>query len=184
MTITVNGKRVDVATVLNNISDSVKNNERELSKEKLMSDTIIGGSFDNLEDNREIAATSQSEEEYVPSDKALFKKSLKEKYYSQKKLKFKKDGLYVIKAKNVPGLKFNKRIYKVVQIVWCLNDTVDLSSIVVKQVYGPDKFLSCLSQSDCQMLHIKYEPGLQIMSMYLNWMVYNKSNSDNLLKIK
>ena len=109
-----------------------------------------------------------SDSQYVKSD---LKRRIKEEYYKRKKLKFRRGELYVIKHFISPNIRYDKRIYECKQIVWCMESTI-LCGVVVKQIYGSNYSSAFLNSLDCENLHVKYEPGLQIISMFHDWRKY------------
>jgi hypothetical protein len=40
-----------------------------------------------------------------------------------------------------------------------------MNSLIVKKLSGPEEKIYSLTPYDCKRLHIKFQPGLQIMSM-------------------
>lgn len=102
------------------------------------------------------------------SDKHVAKSNAKEEL-PDKKRKFKIGKLYTLKSKTKVADHRVTRTYQLKQIVWTMCD-VQINGLVVKQVAGPDNHATAfLSINDCKNLHVKYEAGLQILPMSLNW---------------
>jgi hypothetical protein len=110
----------------------------------------------NTEENESIDRFFQTKTE--------FKHKAKEKV----KRKFVVGELISLKTKSKCGSKEVIKGYKVIKFFYTIND-IETNAVVVKQIYGPQSQIYTLNIHDCQKLHIKYEPGLQVFSMNLNW---------------
>lgn len=99
-----------------------------------------------------------------------------DRYYNyrvKKKNKLVKGAKYMLKGLECDGFEMPARVYQVVAIVNSVNDVV-LDSVVMRQLKGfEDDTKFTLSRQDCQVLHIKYEPGLQLFPSGLRWKKYN-----------
>lgn len=112
----------------------------------------------------------------VLSKKHQLKAKLKAKY---KNKKFKIGNLYSLQTKVKNGSKTNTRTYILKQIIWCIDD-LPVESVVVKQISGPIGNIITMNIHDCNRLHVKYESGLQILPMSLNFrQIKNKSKNEN-----
>ena len=63
------------------------------------------------------------------------------------------------------------------KFVYSMNDT-ETNILILKQIYGPKGTMYTLNRHDCKKLHIKYEPGLQVFSMLLNWGTFKPRNKE------
>lgn len=73
---------------------------------------------------------------------------------------------------------FVPRIYKCVKFIYSIKN-IPVNIVIMKAV---DNFVSqkfSLNQTECQKFHIKYEPGLEVYSMALNWKDITKTNKRN-----
>lgn len=172
-----NGKVYDIGS---NISNMVRKELAGIGSEinsilnETMSDVMKGIDGTFPERNKEVPV-AEEKKEYVPSQKKCIKDDLKKEFKKFKNIKFVRGQKYVIRHKQIRGVK--NPVYEIRQIVWCMDD-YPICGLVVKQISGHNMNKSCMSVHDCKNLHVKYEPGLYIMSMFLNWSVY-KSKKDS-----
>lgn len=90
-------------------------------------------------------------------------------YRPRKKNKLVKGAKYALKGLSCDGFEMPERVYQVVAIVNDVNDVV-LNSVVMRQLEGlADDVKYSLNKTECQNLHIKYEPGLQLFPIEMNW---------------
>lgn len=120
--------------------------------------------LDSMEDDEDSDEDEIFKEDIELSEKHKLKSDLKSKL----KHKFKLGQFYSLKFKPKHSNYGFKCIFQVKQLVWTMDDT-PVCGLVVKQVDGPSIGRQFLNVSDCKNLHIKYEQGLQIMSMHLQW---------------
>lgn len=73
-------------------------------------------------------------------------------------------GIYVQKIKPRNGSKPLIWEYELVKYVYTIND-YQMNSLIVKKISGPEERIFSLSPYDCKRLHIKFQQGLQIISM-------------------
>lgn len=97
-----------------------------------------------------------------PTDKQRFKNE--QKAIHKKKQKWVIGGHYIQKIKPKDGSKTLVWEYELIKFVYTIND-YPMNSLIVKRVSGPDEQIYTVGHNDCKRLHIKYQPGLQIMSM-------------------
>ena len=116
------------------------------------------------------------------SNSSSEKSKLKAKLKSEVHKRFKIGDFICLRTKAKGGCKRIERMYQIKQVVWTMNDLV-IKALVVKQISGPNYNMFSMNRYDCARVHVKYEPGLQFLSMELPW-IYAKSPSisDNNLK--
>jgi hypothetical protein len=73
-------------------------------------------------------------------------------------------GTYVQKIKPRNGSKPLIWKYELIKYVYTIND-YQMNSLIVKKISGPEERIFSLSPYDCKRLHIKFQQGLQIISM-------------------
>ena len=73
-----------------------------------------------------------------------------------------------LKVKSKCGSTEVIRGYVVKKCIYTINGQ-EINAVVVKQIYGPKTRIYTLNRHDCEKFHIKFEPGLQVYSMLLNW---------------
>lgn len=67
-----------------------------------------------------------------------------------------------------------RREYVVKKTVYAIKDR-EVNIVIMKQVKGPQSQKFTLNKEDCLKLHIKYEEGLEVFSMELDWkLIKNK----------
>lgn len=94
-------------------------------------------------------------------------------------LKFKRGAHYMLKtSKSCIKTDFVHPIYELKQIVHTINN-VCVNIVVMKQINkGSVDNLSntkfTLTENDCRLFHVKYEPGLEVFSSLLRWVRLNK----------
>lgn len=95
-----------------------------------------------------------------------------DRYYNyrvKKKNKLIRGAKYMLKGLECDGFNMPIRVYQVVALVNDVNDVV-LNSVVMRQLQGySDDTKFTLSRAECQVLHIKYEPGLQLFPAGMMW---------------
>lgn len=95
-----------------------------------------------------------------------------DRYYNyrvKKKNKLVRGAKYMLKGLECDGFGMPTRVYQVVALVKDVNDVV-LNSVVMRQLQGnSDDTKFTLSRAECQVLHIKYEPGLQLFPAGMMW---------------
>ena len=99
-----------------------------------------------------------------------------DRYYNyrvRKKNKLIRGAKYMLKGLECDGFQMPARVYQVVALVNTVNDVV-LDSVVMRQLKGfEDDTKYTLTKQECQVLHIKYEPGLQLFPAKMIWKKYN-----------
>lgn len=110
---------------------------------------------------------SQEIKEEVPVEKEisreeflLLKRKAKRKAKRSVKKKFVVGNHYYFKSKAFP--------FELKQFIYSVNRQV-VNKVIVKPLFDNDLYTEFLSVADCKRYHIKYEPGLVILSMNLNW---------------
>lgn len=73
-------------------------------------------------------------------------------------------GIYVQKIKPRNGSKPLIWEYELIKYVYTIKD-YQMNSLIVKKISGPEERIFSLSPYDCKRLHIKFQQGLQIISM-------------------
>lgn len=102
----------------------------------------------------------------LSSDNYLNKRMVKSKAKSEINKKFVRGSYYFLKDKCSNTIKE----FELKQIIWTINDNI-INALIMKQISGPNNSIFTLNKYDCKKFHIKFEPGLQIFSMDLNWIL-------------
>lgn len=62
----------------------------------------------------------------------------------------------------------NRKIFVLKKFIYTIND-LPVNILILKQLSGEKNKIFTLSREECKILHIKYEDGLQVWPMNLNW---------------
>lgn len=84
-------------------------------------------------------------------------------------------GIYVQKIKPRNGSKPLIWEYELIKYVYTIKD-YQMNSLIVKKISGPEERIFSLSPYDCKRLHIKFQQGLQIISMNTKNLRLKKTN--------
>ena len=87
---------------------------------------------------------------------------------------FKIGDHYTLSSVACDGFEAKTKTYELVGIVNKFAD-VDVDSLIVKQVDGHQGIVYTLSKNDCHFLGVKYEKGLQLLPITLNWKHVDKN---------
>lgn len=90
------------------------------------------------------------------------KREIKQQAKAEIKKKFIVGQTYYLKSNKI------KREYILKKFIYTINETV-VNIVIMKQIAGPFNAIYTLNQYDCRRYHIKYEEGLQVFSMQMNW---------------
>lgn len=82
--------------------------------------------------------------------------------------KFRLGEIYYLKNKNKQTGMYEVREFVLKKIIYTVKDQ-PVEVLIMKQIDGPVNTSFVLSKAECALFHIKYEPGLQIWSMRMNW---------------
>jgi len=108
-------------------------------------------------------ATVQPEEIISPENE---KRELKHKLKAEVKKKFVVGSKYILGSRK--GFKKDDRVFLLKKFVYSVENR-RTNILVMKQIAGKNTTMSHLSQHDCLILHVKYEPGLQVWPMEMKW---------------
>lgn len=93
---------------------------------------------------------------------------LKRRAKAKVKRKFVVGELLSLKTKPKCGSREIIKGYKVIKYIYTMN-RIETNILILKQIYGPQGHIYTLNAHDCRKLHIKYQPGLQVFPMNMNW---------------
>lgn len=124
--------------------------------------------YSNLIGDFTIEPPPQNKDENITQNKINFshndKQNLKNDIKSKINVKFVIGDKYLLQYKNK---KLNKT-FILKKFIYCVNDE-PLNIVIMKQINGPLSTRYTISKADCLKFHIKYEKGLEVFSMKLNW---------------
>lgn len=95
------------------------------------------------------------------------KKKAKDEAKSFVKVKYKVGDTVILRGKIRDGSERIVKKFEVKKVIWSIHSN-PVNILILKQLEGPNNNRS-LDKNDCKKYHIKYEPGLQVYSMMLNF---------------
>ena len=101
------------------------------------------------------------------------KKKSKDEAKNSVKYRYKVGDCLVLRGKIKDGSERIVKKFEVVKVIWSIRSK-PVNILILKQYEGPNNNRS-LDKNDCKKYHIKYEPGLQVYSMMLNFSKIRKN---------
>ena len=148
--------------ILINIKEDLENNTTTFDLTPYRKSSVITPLvFDMILDDEEKKLIN-SHNSYVKKliSKSEAKKSIKENKYQI-------GDILILKGKIKDGSIRNVKEFEVKKIIWSVKNQ-PVNVLILKQLSGINTNMS-LNKNDCKKYHIKYEPGLQVYSMSLNF---------------
>ena len=87
--------------------------------------------------------------------------------------RFKIGGRYFLHLKSRDGSRYVIKEYICKKFIYTLNDNI-MNIVIMQQVAGEIDKKFTLNKNECKQFHIKYEPGLEVYSMDMNWIPEKK----------
>ena len=87
--------------------------------------------------------------------------------------RFKIGGRYFLHLKSRDGSRYILKEYICKKFIYSLNDNI-MNIVIMQQVAGEVDKKFTLNKNECKQFHIKYEPGLEVYSMDMNWIPEKK----------
>lgn len=87
--------------------------------------------------------------------------------------RFKIGGRYFLHLKSRDGSRYVVKEYICKKFIYSLNDNI-MNIVIMQQVAGEIDKKFTLNKNECKQFHIKYEPGLEVYSMDMNWIPEKK----------
>lgn len=127
--------------------------------------------------------TSQIELIGINSQVPIVKQTSDSSYVEKHKAKHKAKRL--IKTKFIIGGIYYQRIkprdgsqqvltgYECKKYIYSMND-IQMNIVIMKQISGPEGKKFTLDRHECLQFHIKWEPGLEVWPMGINWIPEKK----------
>lgn len=88
------------------------------------------------------------------------------------KVRYKVGDYVLLRSKIRDGSNKVVKKFEVKKVIWSIHEH-PVNILILKQFEGPNNNQS-LNKDDCKKYHIKYEPGLQVYSMMLNFVKFKK----------
>lgn len=89
-------------------------------------------------------------------------------YQQEQPILFEENRVYLLKHESLDGSEQQEKTYLLVKYIHDIFGIV-LDCLVVKQLSGNNEKIFTLTKSDCALLEIEYQSGLQILPSQLNW---------------
>lgn len=87
--------------------------------------------------------------------------------------RFKVGGRYFLHLKSRDGSRYIVKEYICKKFIYSLNDNI-MNIVIMQQVAGEVDKKFTLNKNECKQFHIKFEPGLEVYSMDMNWITEKK----------
>ena len=91
------------------------------------------------------------------------------------KKRFKIGGRYFLHLKSRDGSRYVLKEFVCKKFIYSLHDNI-MNIVIMQQVAGELDKKFTLNKNECKQFHIKYEPGLEVYSMELNWIPERKNS--------
>lgn len=118
---------------------------------------------DNIGDNNSTTVNSSYNLKNIAKNKA--KRSINKR--------FKVGGRYFLHLKSRDGSRYIVKEYICKKFIYSLNDNI-MNIVIMQQVAGEVDKKFTLNKNECKQFHIKFEPGLEVYSMDMNWITEKK----------
>lgn len=147
---------------INNNSENVVQTQ-VVSQEVYYQKMFQGCQSVNIEDNNSTTVNSSYKLKNIAKNKA--KRSINKR--------FKVGGRYFLHLKSRDGSRYILKEYICKKFIYSLNDNM-MNIVIMQQVAGEVDKKFTLNKNECKQFHIKYEPGLEVYSMDMNWISEKK----------
>lgn len=148
---------------INNNSENVIQTQ-VVSQEVYYQNMFQGCQSVNIEDNNSTTVNSSYKLKNIAKNKA--KRSINKR--------FKVGGRYFLHLKSRDGSRYILKEYVCKKIIYSLNDNI-MNIVIMQQVAGEVDKKFTLNKNECKQFHIKYESGLEVYSMDMNWISEKKN---------
>lgn len=102
----------------------------------------------------------------ITINKEILKKPEKKK--QKKKNKYYIGDIYMLRRKSIDGSQEIIKTFILKKYIYTIkNETINV--LICKQIDGPRNNIYTLNKTDCAKYHIKFEPGLQVFPMSMNF---------------
>lgn len=142
---------------INNNSENVVQTQ-VVSQEVYYQKMFQGCQSVNIEDNNSTTVNSSYKLKNIAKNKA--KRSINKR--------FKVGGRYFLHLKSRDGSRYILKEYICKKFIYSLNDNI-MNIVIMQQIAGEVDKKFTLNKNECKQFHIKYEPGLEVYSMDMNW---------------
>lgn len=125
-----------------------------------------------------IKAITKKEKTRERREKVNYRVKYKAKHEAKRKMKkrFKVGNNYILRIKPKDGSREVIMGFQCKKFIYTMND-MPMNIVIMKQLYGDEGKKYTLDRHECQKFHVKYEPGLEVWPMGVNWIPEKKQNS-------
>ena len=111
----------------------------------------------------------------VNKKEIAYKEKYKAKHQAKRTMKkrFKVGKKYFLRIKPKDGSREVVRGYVCKKFIYTMND-MPMNIVIMKQFSGEETKKFTLDRHECTKFHVKFEPGLEVWSMNLNWIPEKK----------
>lgn len=155
----INGLEKDILVDI--VNEDVENNTTKIEFTPYFGSSIISPmTFEMI--------LSEKEKECINNHNLFVRKLIsKNKAKSFIKTRYKIGDILILRGKIKDGSEKNVKEFEVKKVIWSVKSQ-PVNVLILKQLSGMNTNMS-LNKNDCKKYHIKYEPGLQVYSMSLNF---------------
>jgi hypothetical protein len=147
---------------INNNSDNVVQTQ-VVNQEVYYQNMFQGCQSVKIGDNNSTTVNSSYKLKNIAKNKA--KRSINKR--------FKVGGRYFLHLKSRDGSRYILKEYVCKKFIYSLNDNI-MNIVIMQQVAGEVDKKFTLNKNECKQFHIKFEPGLEVYSMDMNWITEKK----------
>lgn len=117
-----------------------------------------------------IRAVTKKEKTRERREQVIYRAKYKAKHEAKRKLKkrFKIGKHYVLRIKAKDGSRECIMGFECKKFIYTMNE-MPMNIVIMKQLYGDDGNKYTLDRHECRKFHVKYEPGLEVWPMEVNW---------------
>ena len=111
----------------------------------------------------------------VNKKEIAYKEKYKAKHQAKRSIskRFKIGKKYFLRIKPKDGSREVVRGYVCKKFIYTMND-MPMNIVIMKQFSGEEAKKFTLDRHECEKFHVKFEPGLEVWSMNLNWIPEKK----------
>ncbi len=169
----------DMRTVVRSFLTSENSLSRDISKAIREHRFVEIDKLPEENEEKQLENTKQNETEEYNNNRKKFVDKVRRKNKKEIGKKFVVGKKYFLKVRSVTNFNHIYKIYELKKFIYSINNRT-VNVVIMKRINGEDdeRFNTTftLNSTDCAKYHVKYEPGLQVFPMELNWCLVNENN--------
>ena len=124
-----------------------------------------------------IKAITKKEKTRERREKVNYRVKYKAKHEAKRNMKkrFKIGKRYILRIKPKDGSREVIMGFQCKKFIYTMND-MPMNIVIMKQVYGEEGKKYTLDRNECLKFHVKFEPGLEVWPMSMNWIPERTQN--------